>query len=220
MNVSKVDLQELQQGYGVLPQVSPSVSHFGPATHPLNRKHHPDGRTHSGLAPEFPSLNLHEYTMPPNLRPPRPALPRPSDVELDRLFLSERIQKFGFRGLKAWETLPLTEVLYDGFPGAADDGDQWGSWLKFAETIVQVDESTWFEVLKKPRWFDMRRDPRDELTHPIPPLAQFPEERVHWSVDIKPIWDILRIALELSNRVLKKLIEEENPWFVPTFLFC
>lgn len=215
---TRVDTDSLERDYGVQAVSSPSVAHFGASNNPVNRRHHSDRRTHSGVMPEYPSTNVHEYTMPRRLERPTPAIPCPNYRELDRLFLTERLQKSAYSGLKTWETLPFAELLYDGFPGASDDGDQWSSWLQFVKTTVQVDESTWFEFFKKPRWFDYRVDPRVELKEPSPPWKQLPDDGVHWSVDTEPLWDVLRIAIEVANRVLKKLIEENNPWFVPTSL--
>lgn len=210
-NLEMLKLKEWLGEIAVKPVLSPWALHFGAGEGPFFRTEHPDGRSHSGLAPELPRMEPHDYNGP---SPPLTgSLPEPSPEEMDRLFVEERVQKETFGGLKSFEVMALNQRLYGGFPGRFENtADGWDTWEIYLRSVITVDESKWFRFLKKPRWFDLRHDIKTKLRNPIPPVKEQAEEAI-WSVDYKPVWDALRVALELVDRIFKLLIQEEDEWY-------
>lgn len=68
------------------------------------------------------------------------------------------------------------------------------------ERIV-VDEMKWFDFFRKERWYDWIHVPEN-----------FEEDKAGetWSVDDPKLWDMLRVIIELANRMLKALIQDGN----------
>ncbi|KAI0506948.1 hypothetical protein F5B22DRAFT_650266 [Xylaria bambusicola] len=62
---------------------------------------------------------------------------------------------------------------------------------------IQVDQSKWFNFLKKDRWYD-------------PDIADPLLNGGNWSVDNAKVWEVLSISLELVDRMLKASIEDKN----------
>ena len=68
----------------------------------------------------------------------------------------------------------------------------------FKADRIDVDENRWFPLFQKSRWFDYAQ-----------PAAELGGKR--WSVDVPEIWEHMRIALELADRMLKAMIAEKHP---------
>ncbi|KAI0187889.1 hypothetical protein EV127DRAFT_513399 [Xylaria flabelliformis] len=67
----------------------------------------------------------------------------------------------------------------------------------FHSERIQVDESKWFDFLRKDRWFDW--DQPQTIFH-----------GGNWSVDNPKVWEILSISIELLDRVLKALVADKH----------
>ncbi|KAI1364898.1 hypothetical protein F5Y08DRAFT_339246 [Xylaria arbuscula] len=71
---------------------------------------------------------------------------------------------------------------------------------------LQVNEDNWYLFLKKDRWWGSSASPGDPLT-----VQQ-------WSVDDSAVWSVLRLSIELADRILTALVTEKHP-FLETLLF-
>ncbi|KAI0206157.1 hypothetical protein F4808DRAFT_193647 [Astrocystis sublimbata] len=70
---------------------------------------------------------------------------------------------------------------------------------------IQVNEDSWFPFFKKSRWWASAR-------------GTSMNDAWYFSVDNPRVWEELRIALELANRILNTLIKDRHT-FLQTFLF-
>ncbi|KAJ8117642.1 hypothetical protein ONZ43_g4163 [Nemania bipapillata] len=171
-----------------------------------------DGINHSGLAPRAPALHPIYYAdaPPPDGNPQTLA-------ELDSIFFTESFQRAYLRGLESWQAGPLMQFVYfsgktgvmsgghlmaDAEPkqpisGSTPETHQDVSLRIFHSERIQVDESKWFSFFRKDRWYDR--------IHPEPALGG-----ANWSVDNPQVWDVIRISIELVNRMLRALIEDKH----------
>ncbi|KAI0442935.1 hypothetical protein F4803DRAFT_517354 [Xylaria telfairii] len=192
--------------------------------------HHRDDFLHSTMAPEYPRLD------------PRYYADNPSDDEYfrgfvwgfeeDRLFCSEYWQNILLK-IHTWQVGPLNRYVSFGprFPkvlgghsrvGGADDPSSVIDPVRrlsgvtyatndealmavFQSERIKVDESKWFRFFRRSRWWDPEH--RDESALGL-----------QWSVDDPKVWEQLRIVLELANRMLSALIDDEHDW-LRTLLF-
>ncbi|KAI0109149.1 hypothetical protein GGR51DRAFT_558511 [Nemania sp. FL0031] len=183
-----------------------------------------DDEIHSSLAPYAPSLHPKYYAdVPPYEGPPTKA------SQLDHLFLNEFYQRPAFYGTETWQIGPLMRYVWfsertgllsgghreaDSRPPAAGGDERWEDIAAriFESERIQVDETRWFQFLRKDRWYDIHvMQSQPTLYHP-----DYDHER--WSVDNPEVWSILRIILELADRILKALIAERHP-MMETILF-
>lgn len=189
--------------------LSPWAERFGPEEDPF--WHQFDDLQHSGLAPEFPSV---DDTHQPRLLLTAP-LPKPSDEELDRLFYGERLQQNAFAGVKSWQMGPLTRYFWDGSFDATFsriDGtslDPRSGSERFKQDQIKVDEESWLPIFQKNRWLGLRTNALDGVKRPIPGI--FPAENAYWTVDNTEIWARLSVSIELANKILLAMIKERNP---------
>ncbi|RWA04838.1 hypothetical protein EKO27_g10262 [Xylaria grammica] len=70
---------------------------------------------------------------------------------------------------------------------------------------IKVDETQWLDFLRKDRWFDWIEVIPDFTDGPYPA-----EDARVWSIDDPEVWDVLSVSLELANRFLQALIEDEH----------
>ncbi|KAI0147509.1 hypothetical protein GGR57DRAFT_515757 [Xylariaceae sp. FL1272] len=68
---------------------------------------------------------------------------------------------------------------------------------------IQVDETKWFPFFHKDRWYDC-----------IQPSA----DGRYWSIDDSEIWEVLKVPLELANRIFSSLIEDQHD-FMHTLMY-
>ncbi|KAI0482086.1 hypothetical protein GGR56DRAFT_618420 [Xylariaceae sp. FL0804] len=174
-----------------------------------------DGRSHSGLAPELPSLPPRAYAGHP-IEIAEPAIPW---AVQDRVFLAESHQKNNMHGLRSFQLGPLNGVLHDDISGghaASPDKPPLEQWEDFRAKMFQVDEARWLPCFRKHNWFDMTIPWRNHLKKPIPGLRKSggPDR---WSVDNDVIWDTLRIGIELAFRIYNVMIKERNEWLQTLF---
>jgi hypothetical protein len=193
------------------PPPSPWAARYYPRTDPYWR--FAGGTSHSGLAPEFPTLhpsNFHE-------EPPWNPIPKPSNPELDRLFYAERWQRFDLSGLMTWQIPSLATAPY-GY--AAQDplpvpGEDW-TWDKYYKERVVPNEQSWFPFFRKNRWFDLRTNGLETIQNPFPEV--FDHDTNWWTVDNPIIWENLSVSIEIANRFLITMLNNRNTWFVTSSL--
>ncbi|KAI0468218.1 hypothetical protein F4859DRAFT_491922 [Xylaria cf. heliscus] len=165
-----------------------------------------DNALHSGLAPEIPRFDdpIHYADMTGKL----PTRAPPSDEEIDRLFRTETYQEQLNQGIKTWEAAILNRwVRFSPRLGHISAGHMLGDAGDYAKTLqdifdvekIKVDESRWEMWLKKHHWLDWVEE--------SPPGR---DREKTWSVDDEKIWSILRITIELVDRVIKTLVEEKH----------
>lgn len=164
------------------------------------------------VAPEYPRIEPFDYRAYAGSLPPIQNL-----QDVDVILYGEHIQTQSLFGLRSAQVLALHEKLYQGYDGGLQQpSDGWKDWISLASSLITVDESKWFGFYQKGAWLDLLTDPRKELRQPIPPLAAA-EEPCYWSVDNKAVWDVLRISIELANRILNMLVDQEDDWFVRSY---
>lgn len=190
--------------------VSPFAVRFGISGDPFWRILQPDHVAHSGLAPEFPNAN----------NQPLGKIPKPNNIDLDRLFYGERqqVRERQF-GPKSWQ-LP---VLHDRLSFGKDGDDpsassQYQQWLGFRSQAVKIDRDRWLSCFKADHWYDLRTNLLNSLRSPIPGLVSqyIPYgDRAWWSMDNEAVASNIELALEIASRVLRQLCSERNEWWVP-----
>ncbi|KAI2633591.1 hypothetical protein GGS26DRAFT_553969 [Hypomontagnella submonticulosa] len=178
-----------------------------------------EGPIHSGYAPRFPD------DMNAIVAKTVTAIPKPSNAELDALFVNETNQYERFLGLRTWETPLLNDRLYGGWTiSEAKDKSNWEQWEIYKKNLVHVDTDEWLHCLKKHSWFDLNTNFLNSLDDPIPGLVDasryepYPD-KTYWSVNNDVIWEYLSIVLEVVNRIYKRMCAEQNEW-LDSFLFA
>ncbi|KAH8203039.1 hypothetical protein TruAng_002767 [Truncatella angustata] len=164
-----------------------------------------DGNKHSMIAPYDPVLHPKYYVAGRpkfSMDPDSGTFNKPTNAELDQLFLSEQSQQRELQGLKTRQLGLLNERLY---PGMDSGGHSSGSGTdealqKFMNTALVIKESDWLECFRKYRWFGIEDLLRDSTRW------------TNWHPDEGHVWDSLRMPLELANRVLHRLLDERTPW--------
>ncbi|CCC05332.1 hypothetical protein SMACR_08647 [Sordaria macrospora] len=183
-----------------------------------------NGVVSSGLIPIFPSLHqpfgltedlwwthkraLQEAATRTNPMPK--SLPKPTGVQLDELFFTERWQQTALNGVRTWELSSLNQ----GIIGTS----YWQEVLmadlsilpipditvtveQFPDIdLVNVDESKWNKVFGRGRWYDLRGVVLETDANGNPTNTR------DWSVDDDAIWDGLRTVIEMANRILHHVI--------------
>ncbi|KAI8622847.1 hypothetical protein F5Y19DRAFT_482350 [Xylariaceae sp. FL1651] len=155
---------------------------------------------------EFPRRDPKFYN-DPLLTPNKPSIPQ-NGIELDRLFISEDTQREKFHGLQSWQVAPLNSWLCMQNQAGAISGGHLSSddpsilRAMFERDKFEIDETRWFHFLQKSRWYDLVDHPNHKL-RPVPRGGP-------WSVDNAKVWDILRVSLELADRIFKALITDRH----------
>ncbi|KAK8081109.1 hypothetical protein PG997_008927 [Apiospora hydei] len=186
--------------FNLVPE-SPWAQHFYPSHDPLFRQLG-DGLHHSGLAPARPYVPWDQLGQIPQNEEPLP-----STQNLDFLFYAERYQRIKRSGMMSWRLPAMIADLYD----LSKRND-----IEMDPNLIQVNEDGWLDFLKRSKWFDRRVDALSSIPNPHPDLYNHPNN--WWTVDNPAIWRIVRIALEMVNRVLNTIIESRHPW-LDTVLF-
>ncbi|KAI3326746.1 hypothetical protein HD806DRAFT_520484 [Xylariaceae sp. AK1471] len=169
-----------------------------------------DNVQHSGFAPERkPSLDPVFYG--DELTIENSGIFK-SGNDIDRLFISEEDQKFSLKGIKPWQLGPLNRAVFFSdrgiIPGGhirALNGEVDYHKMIYETERIKVDESTWLPLFRKDRWFDFNS---------VEPLLGGRS----WSVDIPEVWDTIRTSIELANRILLALINDQNI-FLQTLMY-
>ncbi|KAI0447128.1 hypothetical protein F4803DRAFT_576059 [Xylaria telfairii] len=141
--------------------------------------------------------------------------------DIDRLFLSDDLQKLVNNGVEPWqlgvinktlrvsakETIPggHQKASASPFKGDPETHDGWKSQRLYEDGLIKVQEGSWANFFHKDRWLDW--DEKSAVLDGKP-----------WSVDNPLVWDVLKISLELANRVLRAILKEDNP-FMRTLLY-
>ncbi|KAI1115281.1 hypothetical protein F5Y14DRAFT_450099 [Nemania sp. NC0429] len=146
--------------------------------------------------------------------------------EVDQVFMSEMMAKMKTRVFHEWWKVGVSNIglrfshrgiIPGGHERAAPSAFKndppshpgWMSRLLYEGELIVPREDTWFPFLAKDRWYDWT----DSAASPNPQV---------WSVDDPAVWEVLRIALELVNRVLRTLIADQHS-FLQTLVwghFC
>ncbi|KAK8062289.1 hypothetical protein PG997_014386 [Apiospora hydei] len=158
-----------------------------------------DGLRHSGRAPEFPRLDALNYHDLPSQWP----VAMPDDQGLDRLFHTEKWQETTLHGQRSWQVGAINEYMahlpYHGGHSANYDHGQ--NYANYQSHLFTVDESRWFNFLRKDNWFDLEQKPYVNETRPH--IQQ-------WTVKDPRIWSEMSILIEFAYRVLDQLIRERD----------
>ncbi|KAJ3569213.1 hypothetical protein NPX13_g6161 [Xylaria arbuscula] len=139
--------------------------------------------------------------------------------EIDRVFFSEINREELFAGMEIWQLGPLNQRLKFSNRLSLPGGHQRGGLQLLAQVqgtaqiqqlidkqeMIMPDEHSWFTFFQRDRWFD--GDYKD-------PILNFQP----WSVDHPDIGLYMSIAMELANRMLLALIDEQHP-FINTLLY-
>ncbi|KAI3319537.1 hypothetical protein HD806DRAFT_539231 [Xylariaceae sp. AK1471] len=186
---------------------------------------------HSGFAPEYPRVDPIYYGNNPDSEQRFSGFGRGYDE--DRLFSSEKLQRFHLQGLRSWQTGPLNSFvsfsqMFNRVPGghAANEkitipqrdradpfsltntiqrltGMEYNTrdevlFALYESQRIKVNEDEWLRFFRKDRWWNLAG------SHPNPGLQ--------WSVDDPRVWTELSICLELANRILMALINDQHDW--------
>jgi hypothetical protein len=124
--------------------------------------------------------------------------------DVDKFFLCEEDQKISYKGIKPWQFGPVNRevffsergVLPGGHIRALNGAVDYHNMI-FETERIKVDESTWLPLFRKNRWFDFNS---------VEPLLGGRS----WSVDIPQVWDTIRTSIELANRMLLALINDQH----------
>ncbi|KAI0544607.1 hypothetical protein F4679DRAFT_589322 [Xylaria curta] len=190
---------------------------------------------HSFFAPKGPTISDPKYY---DQRPlPRDAYQPLTLPQLDTLFWTEAWQIDRLVGIPTWKagafnrhihSIPGTGTISGGhqpidamkvgfttrFPSARPSGpspileallnsmrtNEERDFAVFLQDRIEVDELGWLPFLQKRRWYDWIQVSKD---------FDSPPGRT-WSVDDPKLWGILRVSLELLNRMLDALIEDRH----------
>ncbi|KAI8633052.1 hypothetical protein F5Y19DRAFT_490257 [Xylariaceae sp. FL1651] len=139
-------------------------------------------------------------------------MPQDGD-DLDRLFISESTQKSSFFGIRTWQATSLnrwvqfssTAGLVSGGSVSTDDRTRANARMlvkAFEDNIIRVNEANWLPFLRRDRWFDLI----GQRTRPMVPVARGGP----WSIDNPKVWNVLRISIELADRMLKAMVRDRH----------
>jgi hypothetical protein len=190
------------------PPLSPWAERFGPSKNAywLTR---PDNLRHSELAPRFPNLDPVSYSnFSAFSKDQVQKIAMPSNTELDDLFFGERSQQLLFLGMRTRQAGVLNDSVFPNKEGGHARWHKKENKPSMQYSIpdpldtdrIVPNESQWFDCFKKYRW--------------LVPEDQAPQtaELTDWSVDNDVVWKNLSISLELVNRILSRLMADQNRW--------
>ncbi|KAI8957311.1 hypothetical protein F5Y11DRAFT_340083 [Daldinia sp. FL1419] len=183
---------------------SPYAQRYGISEIPHYRHWKRDGKAHSSLSVEPP------YDRPKTDKKP---VKKPTNEALNNLFRTEKDQiRWSNPSVRTWRLASVNNGLSGGWPsGWNADLNNWSKWDKVQSKFVQPNENTWFTCFRKDRWFDARYNPLNALSHPIPNFSLWPQP-TWYSVDNPVIWHYTSRAIEVANRILRLLCQEQNEW--------
>ncbi|KAI0467656.1 hypothetical protein F4859DRAFT_229333 [Xylaria cf. heliscus] len=193
--------------------------------------HDLDKFRHSTFAPEYPRLHPRYYADNPSRSQRFHGFAHGFDE--DRLFYSEHNQKCELK-IDAWQVGPLNRYVSFGprFPKilgghsrVSNNRNDRSSVINDVRRLtgityatndeallavyrferIKVDEPKWFRFFRRSRWWD-------------PEQGDDPILGLRWSVDDPRVWAQLSIILELANRMLNALVDDEHDW-LRTILF-
>ncbi|KAI0912310.1 hypothetical protein F4823DRAFT_634297 [Ustulina deusta] len=155
---------------------------------------------HSGYAPDHPKYYGDSFS------PEGHGIFLNQD-DIDRFFFTDSKYKQQLHNIPAWQLGPMHRALQFSRRGFVPGGHvrslapadvahiHYGIYIT---ERIQVDEDSWFPFFKKDRWWDSMGT--DILF-----------DGFRWTVDEPKVWDQLRVAIELANRILKALIKDRHP---------
>lgn len=174
---------------------SPWAKRFAPRDSPWARG--PDGVVHSCLAPIMPELDpKYYYDLDPTADT---VMPMPSEVDLDRLFHSERVQQQSLGGPKTRQLGVLNTNTFMSPSGHTYENDS------MAATAFTVNEDNWLPCFQRPRWYNLFDIPKPNTPAYLPLTV-----RNGTHVDNDRVWDDLRPSVELANRILQVMATERH----------
>ncbi|KAI0869580.1 hypothetical protein GGS24DRAFT_511783 [Hypoxylon argillaceum] len=195
-------------------------------------------QNHSTLAPSQPRIDDPKYyDQDPTATTKRGT---PTYPEIDRVFLTEELQREVMSGINTWQAATLNRHLrFSPNTGYISGGhrpedhksrgiafsisnpqvslielesDEERDFKVYERERIKVDESKWLPFLRKSRWFDW-----------VEVEATFKSEPGRtWSADDPKVWGVMRVILELVNRILEALIEDKHDgdyWAIETQIF-
>ncbi|KAI1322520.1 hypothetical protein F5Y16DRAFT_404384 [Xylariaceae sp. FL0255] len=144
----------------------------------------------SFLAPRQPSLHPKFYD---NVPAPEEFAKPQNEEDCDKLFLSEIEQVAELKEIKSWEVASLNKAVNFGprlgpITGGHDGPDSIPP-SEVVQDFIAVDESRWFLFFRKDRWYNSALQNVDDLQ----------------------LWNILRVGIELADRIVKALIKDQHP---------
>ncbi|KAI0188653.1 hypothetical protein EV127DRAFT_512895 [Xylaria flabelliformis] len=193
--------------------------------------HNLDEFVHSTYAPEYPRLDARYHADDPDRKDKFHGFRR--GLHEDRLLCSEFQQRHELK-IYSWQigTLnryvcfgPRFPKILGGHSRVRDDKNDPSSVIAAIHRLtgvsyatndealmavyqferIKVDESKWFKFFRKSRWWD-------------PEQGDEPALGLRWSVDDPKVWEPLSIIIELANRMLNSLVNDEHDW-LRTILF-
>ncbi|KAI0521059.1 hypothetical protein F5B22DRAFT_644300 [Xylaria bambusicola] len=168
-----------------------------------------DGTTHSGIAIQYPSKHPKFYCDPTPIFDPHDK-PR-TGAEYHRFFQSVHLQGRLFSKGQTTKLASLNRYLYasnqfgiySGGHRSADDPNEF--FEAFGLRRFSVNQDAWYDFLQKHRWYDLHSISGGPFKDG---LSNGP-----WSVDNPPIWQNLLGSLELTDRLIRALIEDHHSGF-------
>jgi hypothetical protein len=125
----------------------------------------------------------------------------PDPEELDRLFLTERLQLSRFRGLRTWEAQIFTEHAQ---LGAADKQPLVNvrpdpNWFlrAFGEAMIQRNPSHFLEIFRESHWLGINKAILDDV-----PKAEGVNDTDRWNTKCLPLWNQIVVCIDLADRIL------------------
>ncbi|EGZ69843.1 hypothetical protein NEUTE2DRAFT_160160 [Neurospora tetrasperma FGSC 2509] len=183
-----------------------------------------NGIISSGLLPMFPTVDgpyglaedlwwTHKRALQEaatHAHPMPKSIPKPSGVQLDELFCTERWQQVALHGLRTWELPSLNQ----GIIGTSYWQEVFMTDLSIMQLsnisvtveqfpdidLIHVDESKWHIAFRRSRWYDLRGVVLEKDVNGRPTNTR------DWSVDDNGLWGELRVAIEMANRMLHHVL--------------
>ncbi|ESA41797.1 hypothetical protein GE21DRAFT_9642 [Neurospora crassa] len=183
-----------------------------------------NGIISSGLLPMFPTVDgpyglaedlwwTHKRALQEaatHAHPMPKSIPKPSSVQLDELFCTERWQQVALHGLRTWELPSLNQ----GIIGTSYWQEVFMMDLSIMQLsnisvtveqfpdidLIHVDESKWHIAFRRSRWYDLRGVVLEKDANGRPTNTR------DWSVDDNGLWGELRVAIEMANRMLHHIL--------------
>jgi len=212
-----------------------------------------DGVRHSGLAPEFPQLHPVLYSNdPPNASSAGAGGSSGGGGyglglnDLDRMFVTEKFQRYYLRGLYSWQQGPLMRYVWfsdkTGLIGGGHRSEDYGPVIQdhhdgdgdvamggargqppppppevtYKEDIALQVFGNEMITVDENTWFLCLR--RDRWLDYQRPENLFNGQ--YWSIDNPIVWEIVGVVMELVNRILGALIDDRHAmWVSPSPFF-
>ncbi|KAI0487483.1 hypothetical protein F4859DRAFT_525601 [Xylaria cf. heliscus] len=133
--------------------------------------------------------------------------------DIHRFFHLEDRNDGYFKGIKPWQYGPLMQYVRFSDRGLLPGGHWRPESQPYRQArheeladidklldddMIIVNEDGWFPFLRRDRWYDLYGQ------------ARVPSGKT-WSIDQPKLWDKIRVSVELVDRMLKALIDDEHP---------